>query len=202
MVMTKRCLTLNKPKMTVIAGTNGAGKSTFINKPILRGGGYIIDPDAIAKTLIPKTPEKARLQAGRISIQLIDQMIRECESFVMETTLSGRLPFIQMKQAKENGFEIVIHFIGLDHLKRHIQRVRERVQMGGHDIPVEDIIRRYDRSQQNLREAAKLADQVMLWDNTYAARDLVEIRDQELIFVAEELPGWAKAFIAYWKENA
>ncbi len=106
-----------------------------------------------------------------------------------------------MKQAKENGFDIVIHFIGLDHLNRHIQRVQERVQMGGHDIPVEDIIRRYDRSQKNLREASKLADHVVLWDNTYAARDLVEILNGELVFVTTDLPVWAERFVEDWKSN-
>jgi predicted ABC-type ATPase len=186
----------NEPIMSIVAGTNGAGKSTFISKPIFEGGGYIIDPDAIAKSLNPRQPEKARLQAGRFSIQLIEQMIQNKQSFVMETTLSGRLPFLQIQAAKKQGFRIVMHYIGLDRMQRHIDRVRERVQMGGHDIPVEDIIRRYERSQHQLYQTSQLVDQLILWDNTFEARDLLEIKDGKVEYLAEEIPDWVEHFLA------
>ncbi len=85
-------------------------------------------------------------------------MIHNKQSFVMETTLSGRLPFLQMQEAKKQGFREVMHFIGLDRMQRHIDRVKERVKMGGHDIPIEDIIRRYERAQEHLFRASPLVE--------------------------------------------
>lgn len=134
---------MNKPVMTVFAGTNGAGKST-LTKQLVGQIGEVIDPDAIAKGINPENPESVSPSAGRETIKRVQECIRTGISFSIETTLSGKNAIRQMEQAKAAGFEVNLYYVGLENVEYHISRVEMRVAQGGHNIPEEDIRRRYD----------------------------------------------------------
>lgn len=140
------------PWLWLLAGPNGAGKSTFA--PNLSANiEEVIGPDAIANELLPTAPEKAALEAGRQAIRRMRQLLRERQSFAVETTLSGRRDLQVVKQAKSAGWNVGLIYIGLGSPDLAIERVRQRKLAGGHSVPPADIRRRYERSLKNLATA-------------------------------------------------
>lgn len=186
--------------MTVFAGTNGAGKST-LTEQLANRVGEIIDPDAIARTINPKHPESVSPSAGREAIKRVRQCIQDGKSFSIETTLAGKNAIRQMEQAKTAGFEINLYFVGLKNVEYHIQRVKMRVEQGGHDIPEEDIRRRYDRSIGNLPEAMKLADRSFVFDNTSKFRLVLEVDKGRVQTISKDIPEWVKRSFLKDREN-
>ncbi|HEY0827676.1 MAG TPA: hypothetical protein VGE40_06250 [Bacilli bacterium] len=177
--------------MTVFAGTNGAGKSTISNQ--MKGiVGTIIDPDAIAKLLNPIHPREADLSAGREAVKQIRKHIALKQNFAMETTLSGSFALRHMQIANENGYWIALYYIGLQDVQMHIDRVASRVEQGGHWIAEQDIRWRYGHSLNNLKPALKLADQVLLIDNTFQAEIIGEFEGQSIIYHKSDIPQWAR----------
>ncbi|WP_336766018.1 zeta toxin family protein [Paenibacillus sp. USHLN196] len=151
-----------KPVMTVFAGTNGAGKST-LSMQMREWLGELVDPDQIARELKPEDPRSADLSAGREAVKRIRSLIKNGENFAIETTLSGSFVLKHMQIAKENSYEIVVYYIGLEDVQMHI----DRVEQGGHWIAEEDIRYRFGQSLKNLKPALSIADQVIIIDNTY-----------------------------------
>lgn len=183
---------MNKPVMTVFAGTNGAGKST-LTKQLVGRIGEVIDPDAIAKSINPDNPESVSPAAGRETLNRVKECIRSGRSFSIETTLSGKTAIRQMEQAKASGFEVDLYYVGLKNVEYHISRVEMRVAQGGHFIPEEDIRRRYDRSLKNLAVASKIADRTYVFDNTSEFTQLLEINERgQVRYLADKLPEWAR----------
>jgi predicted ABC-type ATPase len=182
------------PTLRVIAGANGSGKSTLtkqLERPIL-----LIDPDAIAKELNPLDPASAAIAAGRQALALSQQYIQSESSFIVETTFAGNTYIKLMRQAKSRGWLVVLMYIGIDNPNMNILRVADRVKLGGHDVPREDILRRYERSLANLSKAAKIVDELILYDNSTDAghQILVAIESDKTVIYVPELPSWvAKA---------
>jgi len=142
----------NQAIMYVFAGNNGSGKSTFRNLIAEKQGIQTnVDPDSLAK----KYTENKEIRAGREAIRLIEGLIIGRMDFSMETTLSGRLPLRQIDSAKKNGFKIIIYYMGVEKLSINLNRIRQRVEQGGHNIPEEDVLRRESRSLNNLMKALK-----------------------------------------------
>ncbi len=137
----------SRPLMTVLAGTNGAGKSTitsvFLQHLYL---GEVIDADAIAKEINPASPEKANWAAGREVIKRVEKCIHTQRGFSVETTLAGGNAVRQMQTAKNHGFEITLYYVALSDVELHVSRVATRVQASGHSIPEQVIRNRYARS--------------------------------------------------------
>lgn len=183
-----------KPVMTVFAGTNGAGKST-ISLQMRKWLGELIDPDQIARELRPEDPRGADLSAGREAVKRIRSFIQRGERFAIETTLSGTFVLKHMKIAKENGYDIVMYYIGLQDVQMHIDRVASRVEQGGHWIAEEDIRWRYGQSLQNLKPALAIADQVIIIDNTYEPMIIAEMRNSKLVYCVEPIPAWSENVI-------
>ncbi len=177
------------PEIHVIAGANGSGKSTIsknLNIPI-------IDPDAIAREINPNDPTQAALQAGKIAIIRAQKYIDESLSFGVETTLSGHTYLKLMKSLKEKEWIVNLIYIGIDNPETNIRRVRERVQRGGHNVPIDDIRRRYDRSLNNLAKAISLADLVIIYDNSDQQFTLIEtIENGFFSKQTEDYPVWYK----------
>jgi predicted ABC-type ATPase len=182
------------PELTVVAGANGSGKSTLtklssVNIPL-------IDPDAIAREIAPKQPESAALAAGRKAIELARSYIQSDCSFVVETTLAGNTYLNLMREVKALGWSVSLTYVGIDDPITNIQRVRSRVKVGGHDVPRDDILRRYERSLANLNKAAKIVDTLILYDNSTNARYqlIATIEGDSKVVYVPELPSWvAKA---------
>jgi predicted ABC-type ATPase len=178
------------PVLTVVAGANGSGKSTLTK---LSGvDTLLIDPDAIARKIDPVNPPAAAIAAGRQALMLCQQYAESERSFIVETTLSGKSYLNLMREMKSRAWSVVLIYIGLDNPNLNVKRVGDRVELGGHDVPRADILRRYDRSLANLSKAAKIADRLELYDNsTNAGYQLIAIveNDRAVIYV-QELPGW------------
>lgn len=176
------------PSMIVYAGTNGAGKST-ITKFYPRQVEVVIDPDSIARRMSPENPEKASLKAGKLAIQKVNQFIQERSSFSIETTLGGKNALRQIEKAKEAGYNVEMHYVGLRSVEDHVKRVQQRVLGGGHNIPEEDIRRRFNTSLENLKTAAGQVDRLTIWDNSHFPKSMVTM-EKGLMFEREKLPQW------------
>lgn len=157
-----------KPTIYLIAGCNGAGKTTFA-KEFLPSIGVIrfLNADEIARGLSPLKPEAVAFKAGRLLLSELRELIGRQEMFALESTLSGRTYVKIFEEAKHLGYKIELHFVWIPDVREAIRRVRQRVIEGGHDVPPEDIKRRFARSIQHLLgDYAPLADRWALWDNS------------------------------------
>ncbi len=135
----------------IVAGPNGSGKSTFANVYLLgkEGRSVYLNPDRIAGGIAPLDFEKASFQAGRVLIGEIKSMITQGESFAFESTLSGKTWFTVLREAVQQGYQVTIYFLYLDSVKKNLQRIKKRVQLGGHPIPTDAVRRRHPRCFNN-----------------------------------------------------
>src|SRR6476660_6214195 len=133
-----------KPTIYLIAGCNGAGKTTFA-KEFLPGIGVVrfLNADEIARGLSPLKPEADAVKAGRLLLNELRELIDPHETFALESTLSGRTYVKLFKKAKQRGHAIELHYVWIPDLREAIRRVRQRVIEGGHDVPADDIRRRF-----------------------------------------------------------
>jgi predicted ABC-type ATPase len=97
---------------------------------------------------------------------MADVLLQSKQSFLVETTLSGNTYLRMMKEAKRQGYLVVLLFVGTEDVAINMKRVANRVAKGGHDVPVEDQLRRYPRSMENFRRAFALADETSVFDNS------------------------------------
>jgi predicted ABC-type ATPase len=145
-------LNLKMANLYIIAGCNGAGKTTasYTILPEMLHCKEFVNADSIAAGLSPFNPESVAFEAGRIMLQRINHLLEEKASFAFETTLSTRsyVPFVKKAQAK--GYDVTLLYFWLSSPEFAADRVAERVSEGGHDIPVEIIKRRYYRGIYNL----------------------------------------------------
>ena len=132
-------------ELIVVGGPNGAGKTTFADEYVARHGVNYVGADAIAAELSPDNPAHVQIAASREFLRRIGAAMTGPESLVIESTLSGRTFQQRLKTAKVAGFEITIVYLFLDSADTCVDRVHERVQKGGHDIPEMDVRRRFGR---------------------------------------------------------
>jgi predicted ABC-type ATPase len=155
------------PVCWIIAGTNGAGKSSIYRESReIQQTGEFVNADVLARKIAPEHPEGASASAGRLVIKRLDELIETGSDFVYETTLSSHQSIDIMKRCRSAGYRIGLMFVALSDVNLHIRRVRERVEQGGHDIPEETIRRRYDRAFANLPVAIGIAHEFIAFDNS------------------------------------
>lgn len=148
------------PKLLCICGPNGAGKSTFSRAIAMRENVLVIDPDKLAaEGLSPIAAGKAAARMARLFLQ-------EGVSFARESTLTSQFDFILMEEAKRRGYEVELVYIRLASVALALERVAARVARGGHNVPPQDVVRRFSRSLKNLPKAVSLADKVTILDNS------------------------------------
>ena len=142
----------NKKHLYIIAGCNGAGKTTasFTILPEVLNCKEFINADEIAKGLSPFQPESVAMQAGRIMLARMDELLQKGEIFAFETTLATKSYKQKIEWAQANGYEVTLLFFWLDSPNIAKERVAQRVAEGGHNIPLETIERRYYNGIVNL----------------------------------------------------
>jgi predicted ABC-type ATPase len=156
------------PNFYIIAGCNGAGKTTasFTILPEVLNCFEFINADEIARGLSPLKPENAAFEAGRIMLNQIDKHIEAGVDFAIETILSSKHYVDVISKAKQSGYDITLLFFWLESVNIAKARVKKRVEGGGHNIPEDIIEKRYKRGLENFfRKFIDLADNWILVDN-------------------------------------
>jgi predicted ABC-type ATPase len=164
-------------RIIIIAGSNGAGKTTFAREflPKEIGCPVFVNADLIAAGLSPFEPATAAIRAGRMMIEEIETYVREKRSFAFETTLSGRRYARMIPQWQDLGYRIKLVFLYLEDVKIAIERIRVRVRQGGHGIPEDVVRRRYEAGWRNFQQTyRKLVDTWVVYDNSGETPVLVD----------------------------
>ena len=140
------------PNLYIISGCNGAGKTTasYTMLPDIVNCKEFINADEIAKGLSPFQPEKVAIEAGRIMLIRMQEMLRQKADFAIETTLATKSYVRFIEKAQEEGYYVTLIYFWLNSPELAIKRVQERVKAGGHNIPQDVIRRRYKAGKRNL----------------------------------------------------
>lgn len=158
-----------KPKLYIIAGCNGAGKTTasYTVLPEMLGCKEFVNADEIARGLSPFNPEGVAIQAGRLMIDRVLHLLKEGIDFAFETTLSTRSYVRLIERAQRRGYFVTLLFFSLPTPEQAIMRVASRVAQGGHNIPTDVIIRRFGAGLYNLFNLyTPIVDYWALYDNS------------------------------------
>ena len=167
----------NAPKIVIIAGPNGAGKTTFAREflPHEANCPDFINADLIAAGLSPFRPELVALRAGRLMLEEIHERVRNKKSFAFETTLSGRTYVKLLRECRNNGYHILLVFLSLPAADMAVARVAARVTQGGHNVPENDIRRRFTAGLKNFHDIYKnVVDAWILYDNSGNVPKVIE----------------------------
>jgi predicted ABC-type ATPase len=160
---------MQNKKLYIIAGCNGAGKTTasFNILPAILHCKEYVNADEIARGISPFQPEKVAFEAGRIMLKRIDELLLTNEDFAFETTLATRSFHQLINRAKKRRYDVVLIYFWLESVELAEMRVKTRVKLGGHNIPKDVIKRRYYRGIENLFNLYHgLCDVIYIYDNS------------------------------------
>lgn len=167
----------SKKRILIIAGPNGAGKTTFATEFLPHEAGHLafVNADLIAQGLSPFQPSLANFRAGRIMVEMIREYVRRGESFAFETTLSGLNYARWIPRWREQGYHVTLIFLWLASLEIALDRIRQRVEKGGHDVPENVVRRRFRAGWSNFRLVySHLVDEIVVYDNSGLMRTSLE----------------------------
>ena len=200
------------PRLYVLAGVNGAGKSSIGGAMIRAAGSDYFNPDEAARRLIAANPGleqvNANAAAWRQGKRLLERAVAERLDFAIETTLGGSTMTKILAEAAAAGFEVRIFYVGLASPELHIARVRRRVQAGGHDIPEADIRRRWRHSRMNLVRLLPELTELRVYDNSTDADPIAGDAPQPVLVLhvvrgeivapsdLAKTPTWARPIVA------
>ena len=175
------------PRILVFAGPNGSGKSTITKKiPIC---GIYVNADEIKRV-----SGCTDLEAAQEAEQIRQSLLKAHKDFTFETVLSTDRNLELLRQAKEQGYEIQAVFVLTNQPSINVERVKSRVKAGGHDVPEEKILRRYQKSLQNLSQLVRIADHTRIIDNSNDKPHLIcEVLNQQVTIW--ETTRWSKEAI-------
>lgn len=200
------------PVILVVAGVNGAGKSSIGGETLRRHGMNYFNPDEAAALIRKKlrcSIENANAFAWKEGKERLERTIHERTNYAFETTLGGTTITRLLGEAADAGFEVRLWFVGLATLEQHIERVRSRVARGGHDIPEWKIRERWDASRRNVIALLPKLTEVRVFDNSQERDEAGKIPPPRLVLHVkrgrivspstsklESTPEWAKPIVA------
>jgi predicted ABC-type ATPase len=161
------------PQLVIVAGPNGAGKSTSarILVPETIGLYDYVNADDIARGISPYHPETVAFEAGRVMLARLNHLALERHDFAFETTLSGKTYIKWISRLRSAGYMAHLVFIALNSPELAIERVANRVKLGGHNIPIDVIRRRWQLGLQNFFQLySPLVDTWSLYDNSESGK--------------------------------
>lgn len=177
-------------KYILYAGVNGAGKSTLYRTTHYQDTMLRINTDEILKEFGDWRNNADLMKAGKIAVERLNSYLQEGVTFNQETTLCGHMILRTILRAKQSGYVIELHYVGVGSPEIAKQRIAERVKMGGHGIPDKDVERRFDESLKNLQEIIGLCDLAALYDNTNEFRRFAIYKSGELVRMSKNIPDW------------
>lgn len=179
------------PRLYIISGCNGAGKTTasYSLLPEMLDCREFVNSDEFAKGLSPFDPSKAAIQASKYMIMKFRYLLKKQADFAVETTLATRTLLKSVKLAQDAGYTVTLIYFWLNSPELAVERVRARVEAGGHNIPEETIRRRYSVGiYYFFNSYAPICERWILADNSQAPfrviaegskRDIINIRDED-----------------------
>jgi predicted ABC-type ATPase len=182
------------PNLYIISGCNGAGKTTasYAMFPEILDCKEFINADEIAKGLSPFQPEKVSIEAGRLMLVRMNEMLHLQEDFAIETTLATKSYANFIRRAQAAGYFVTLIYFWLDSPELAIRRVEQRVRFGGHNVPEDVVRRRYYAGMRNLFSMfIPISDYWILIDNSVdpfrmiaegEKTHVVEVQDEDLFF--------------------
>ena len=172
---------------TIIGGVNGVGKPSFTGllKEQRSDLGIIIDVDRITAELGGNA-----LAGGKAALKKIQDCIDKGVSFTQETTLSGRKTEATARQVKDLGYCVRLFYIGLDSAEESLSRIENRIKRGGHDIPRDDVIRRFAGRWEAVAKVLPYCDEADFYDNDNGFVLVAEYRNGELRTIGTRRPVW------------
>lgn len=200
------------PKIVVLAGTNGAGKSSVAGAALRSAGGVYFNPDEVSKTILRHNPSLSITEANSLAWQeglaRLTTAIGERTDYSFETTLGGNTIPSTLLKAANLGIDVRVWYVGLTSADLHVERVMDRVARGGHDIPEDRIRARYVSSRKNLITLLPHLSELKLFDNSAEGdpangdrpqpKSILHLREGALVAHCppEEVPEWAKPIVA------
>lgn len=183
---------------TIIAGVNGSGKSTLYNSGELDNSklGVRVNVDELILERYNNNWKdiKTQIKAGREIVREINRCIENKLSFNQETTLAGKSVINTIRKAKDLGYIINLHYVGVNTPELAISRVKERVLKGGHGVPDEIINIRYFNSLKNLQEILPICDNVYIYDNSVNKKNILILENKTIKF-KNIIPEYIKTYI-------
>lgn len=196
-------------EILVLAGTNGAGKSSIGGEGLRRGGADYLNPDEITRLLMAANPTLSEVDANALAWtegkRRLELAIATRSNFAFETTLGGSTIPALLHKACAAGMPVRMWYCALGSVELHIARVRARVRKGGHDIPVEKIRQRYDDSREHLVGLMPGLTELYVYDNSDEASGgataspalILHLLDRKIVRAApiNATPDWAKPIV-------
>lgn len=177
---------------TIIGGTNGVGKSSFLGCLDERQDdlGVVIDADKINLRF-----GGDKVKGGKTASQMISDCLEKEISFTQETTLSGHKTLRTIKVAREKNYYVRLYYIGISSAEESLSRIENRVKKGGHGIPESDVLRRYQSRFKDLSRILPYCDEAFLFDNENGFAKVAEYKNGKIRVVGEYKPDWLKKLI-------
>jgi predicted ABC-type ATPase len=177
-------------KYVLLAGVNGAGKSTLFSLIPSLSEIQKINLDDTVRTIGDWRDTKAVMKAGKLVVYSINDYFANGISFSQETTLCGKSIIRNIQKAKALGYNVEMHYVGLNSAEIAKQRVENRVLHGGHGIAEKDIERRYVETLDNLKKVLPQCDLAAIYDNTEGFRRFAIYKDGKCAVLSSRVPEW------------
>lgn len=172
---------------TIIAGVNGVGKSSLI--------GILMQINSTLGMIIDATNTDEDEAVRRI-----ENCLNSGVNFTQETTLSGVRALKTVQTAREKGYRINLYYVAVNSADESLRRIENRVRKGGHDIPAEDVKRRYQSRFSDLLKVLPYCDTAQFYDNENGFQFVAEYRNGELLPVGDYRPEWLAELLGLFRE--
>jgi len=185
----------NPRQLWVLAGGNGAGKSTFYDLHLAKYGIKFVNADLIAKDIDSDNPEGLSYHAATVAAKIREDLLSQGVSFCFETVFSHESKIDFLAQAKANGYKIILVYIHLFDSSLNEARVNQRVSEGGHNVPTEKIHSRIPRTMKHIKTALSIVDEARVLDNSSKDdpfQQVIVMKSGNYEVKADPLPEWAK----------
>ena len=189
----------NNKQLWLLAGGNGAGKSTFYQQFLKETGLHFVNADLIAKEIEPVFPENKSYEAAAIASKLRSRLLKQGNSFCFETVFSHPSKIDFVAEAKSLGYEIILVYIHLLSSELNLARVAQRVIEGGHNVPEDKVLTRIPRTMINIKNVLPLVDIARFYDNSsrqFPFQSVAQITKSHIDIYRQPLPEWAEIILA------